>query len=178
MNTRMNSCTVVDLSAVEAAVRQVPDPELAGISIGSLGMVKSVVMHPDDSVQITLIPTFLGCPALSHIARDAAMAAVQAGATNVNVLFDHSTPWTTNLVDADAQQQLADLGIAVTRGSMTECPFCGSEALDQISQVGPASCRSAHWCTSCRNVVEVFRDSRPASISLPTPTKRTSYAHL
>ncbi len=174
----MSTTTQLALVAVQAAVRLVPDPELAGIGIGSLGMVKAVVLGPDGAANITLVPTFLGCPALSHIARDAEAAAVRAGATTARVVFDYSTPWTTQLVDSDARQQLAELGIAVTNGSKPLCPFCGSAELDQISQVGPASCRSAHWCQSCRNVVEVFRDSQPVAVSLPIPTTRTSHAHL
>ncbi len=167
-----------DTAAVRRAVMQVNDPELSGVTIGSLGMVKSVVVADDGTAHIVLVPTFLGCPALAHIAHDVERAAIGSGASAAVVGFDHQDPWSTDRIDSVARTALAGLGIAVSSATGTACPFCGSATLDQISPVGPASCRSAHWCGSCRNVVEVFRDARAPLKSLPIPTRRMSYAHL
>lgn len=166
------------VAAVLMAVRDVPDPELAGISIGSLGMVGAVESVADASgtFRVTLIPTFLGCPALRHIAQDVKQAALQAGAIGVEVIFDHRTPWTTDRVDSTGRQGLAELGIAVVTPQGVECPHCHSSQLQLVSAVGPASCRSAHWCSECRNLVEVFRDSTTDHTVLPLP--RRQYAHL
>ena len=166
------------VAAVLMAVRDVPDPELAGISIGSLGMVGTVESVADASgtFRVTLIPTFLGCPALRHIAQDVKQAALQAGAIGVEVIFDHRTPWTTDRVDSTGRQGLAELGIAVVTPEGVECPHCHSSQLQLVSAVGPASCRSAHWCSECRNIVEVFRDSTNTHAVLLLP--RRHYAHL
>jgi ring-1,2-phenylacetyl-CoA epoxidase subunit PaaD len=163
---------------VRLAVEEVNDPELSGVTVGSLGMVKSVAVADDGTAHIVIVPTFLGCPALAHIAFDVERAAISAGASAATVVFDHEDPWSTDRIDSVARNRLAELGIAVPSVTGTACPFCGAATLDQISPVGPASCRSAHWCGSCRNVVEVFRDVRASLASLPIPTRRMSYAHL
>ena len=166
-------------TAVLMAVRGVPDPELAGVSIGSLGMVgavESVTNAASGTFRVTLIPTFLGCPALRHIAHDVEQASLQAGAIGVEVIFDHRTPWTTDRIDSTGRQGLAELGIAVVTPEGVECPHCHSSQLQLVSAVGPASCRSAHWCSECRNIVEVFRDSTNTHAVLLLP--RRHYAHL
>jgi ring-1,2-phenylacetyl-CoA epoxidase subunit PaaD len=175
------------VAAVRSAVEGVSDPELAGVSIGSLGMVGSVEAVADaptggpsgaisGAVHVLLIPTFLGCPALRHIAHDVEQAALRAGALRVEVTFDHRTPWTTDRIDPNGRRHLAELGIAVGNSLGVECPYCHSSQLQLVSAVGPASCRSAHWCAECRNIVEVFRDSAPSRTHLPLP--RRQHAHI
>jgi ring-1,2-phenylacetyl-CoA epoxidase subunit PaaD len=162
------------IETVTAAVTAVSDPELAGISIGDLGLVRSVAATSEGSVQIILVPTFLGCPALNVIKRDAEAAARVAGALTVDVQFDYSSPWTTKDVSDTGRRALADYGIAVSDANGCACPYCNSRSLRQLSPVGPAACRSAYWCDACRNVVEVFRDSQPLSTVLSLPTRRPS----
>ncbi len=167
------------LAAVRSAVGAVSDPELAGVSIGSLGMVGAVdapTDAPSATVHVVLIPTFLGCPALRHIEHDVEEAALRAGALRVEVTFDHRTPWTTDRIDPVGRRQLAELGIAVGNSLGVECPYCHSSRLQLVSAVGPASCRSAHWCSECRNIVEVFRDSASTRTHLPMP--RRQHAHI
>jgi ring-1,2-phenylacetyl-CoA epoxidase subunit PaaD len=171
---------------IESAVRSVSDPELAGVSIGDLGLVRSIEITGAGSVSIMLVPTFLGCPALDVITRDVEAAARSAGATQVTVRFDHSVPWTTDQVSTTGRQALASFGIAVASGDDCLCPYCDSSTLRELSPVGPAACRSSFWCDTCRNIVEVFRDARPRSVSLPVsiPIRRaqtsqgTPYAHV
>jgi ring-1,2-phenylacetyl-CoA epoxidase subunit PaaD len=163
---------------VEQAVRAVADPELADISIGSLGMVKRVEVSQEGTATVWLVPTFLGCPALRTIAHDVELAAQAVGAARVEVRFDHSEPWTTRSIDDHARAGLRDLGIAVADEHGVACPFCSGRDLELITQVGPASCRSAHWCSSCRNVVEVFRDAQQSAVPLGFPTRKVSYAHV
>ncbi len=159
-------------SDVEAAIRSVSDPELAGISIGDLGLVRSVKVSASGSAVILLVPTFLGCPALQVIRHDTERAALAAGATEVEVRFEYGTPWTTDAVSEIGRQQLAAFGIAVARGDQCACPYCDSTLLLELSPVGPAACRSSFWCDACRNIVEVFRDSRPKPILLGTPHRK------
>jgi ring-1,2-phenylacetyl-CoA epoxidase subunit PaaD len=152
---------------IRAAVYAVNDPELAGVSIGDLGLVRSISITDDGCAQIVLVPTFLGCPALTLIASDVERAAVRAGATHATAGFDHSAPWTAASITEQGRVALKQLGISVANEAGCACPYCGSLALNRVSPVGPAACRSVHWCTSCRNIVEVFRDSSPVSLSMP-----------
>lgn len=170
---------------MRVAVEAVADPELAGVSIGSLGLVRRVeapVPEEPSRIEIVLTPTFLGCPALTMIASDVRNAAFAAGATTVSVTFDVSTPWTTAAISTAGRARLAALGVAVATDDVVVCPFCGSVALGAVAAVGPTSCRSVKWCDDCRNVVEVMHDHRrgliDTTVSLPVPTRRDSCAHV
>jgi ring-1,2-phenylacetyl-CoA epoxidase subunit PaaD len=164
---------------VRSAVDAVRDPELGGVTIGDLGLVQSVYVDAAGHATVVLVPTFSGCPALNIIAADANAAAVSAGAQTASVRFDHSVPWTAATINANGRSSLGELGIAVAVDGSATCPFCSSAALQPLSPVGPAACRSVSWCTACRNVVEIFRDSSVMPVVLlPVPSRRGSYVHL
>jgi ring-1,2-phenylacetyl-CoA epoxidase subunit PaaD len=38
------------------------------------------------------------------------------------------------------------------------CPFCGSTETVMESGWGPTPCRTQHWCRSCRNPFEGFKE--------------------
>jgi ring-1,2-phenylacetyl-CoA epoxidase subunit PaaD len=149
--------------AVDEAVRAVPDPELAGVGIGDLGLVHEVrVDDTAGAVDIELIPTFLGCPALGIIERDVrAAVAGMPGTGAISVRFVTTPAWSPARISERGRTQLAQLGIAVdtgrTRFVSVTCPVCGAARLRPVSEVGPTACRSVAWCDSCRNPVEVVR---------------------
>jgi ring-1,2-phenylacetyl-CoA epoxidase subunit PaaD len=143
---------------VRAAVAEVDDPEMPGVSIVGLGLLESVDVDDHGCVAIGLLPTFSGCPALDLIAtrvRDA-VAAVD-GVTAVHVAFLRSPVWSVDRVSADAETALADrLGIAVERDAAAACPRCGAATIRR-SLFGPTRCRAVHTCVACGEVVEVLR---------------------
>ena len=51
----------------------VPDPEIPVISVVDLGVVRDVVVS-GEGVEVTITPTYTGCPAMSMIAFDIEMA--------------------------------------------------------------------------------------------------------
>ena len=57
-------------AAVWAALAEVRDPEIPPVSITDLGIVERVIVS-DDTVDVELLPTFVGCPALDVIREDA-----------------------------------------------------------------------------------------------------------
>ena len=145
---------------VHRALAFVDDPEYAGISIVSLGMVESVVVDPRGRALIELVPTYGGCPALELIARDViAAAGVVVGVNEVELRWRRDVTWTPERLHADARAALAREFTVVLRrkdGSV-RCPVCGSDSVVDQSEVGPTRCRSVAWCPSCRNPVEVLR---------------------
>jgi ring-1,2-phenylacetyl-CoA epoxidase subunit PaaD len=150
-------------AAVGEAVRAVPDPELAGLGIGDLGLVHEIVIdEASGAIEIALVPTFLGCPALGIIEADvgAAVGAVP-GVTSVRVRFASAPVWTPDRISDAGRRHLAELGIAVAtdgpRFVSVTCPVCGASHLRPVSDVGPTACRAVAWCESCRTPVEVVR---------------------
>ena len=159
----------MNLERVSAAVSTVVDPELGDVTIGDLGMVRSVNVHGDvdGRVRVVLTPTFLGCPATRLIAAAVEAAARNAGAGSVEVTWDPA-PWSEIQVTAQGRHKLARLGIAV--GDDGKCPHCDAE-LVVVAANSAASCRSMARCTNCGDLVDVLRGAA-------SPIRWRHYAHL
>ena len=161
--------------AVWGALASVHDPEIPPCAITDLGIVEQVKVD-DDHVDVDLLPTFAGCPALDVIRQDAegAVRDVMPG-REVRVRFVYRPPWTSDRITPTGRRALQEYGITppprnhagdpvfvplaslgrVERG--VECPFCGS--LDTVleSAFGPTLCRSTQFCRTCRNPFEGFK---------------------
>jgi ring-1,2-phenylacetyl-CoA epoxidase subunit PaaD len=148
------------------AVSSVPDPELGGVTIGELGLVHELRQSPIDGViEVILLPTFLGCPALKLMERDVLTVLSMHGVSAARVTWAHAPTWSPSRISMAGRRKLAELGIAVpgSEGSVDEalpvCPICAVAALEAKLPVGPTACRSVAWCRSCRSVVEIMRGS-------------------
>jgi ring-1,2-phenylacetyl-CoA epoxidase subunit PaaD len=151
---------------IRTALGSVKDPEIPVCSITDLGIVHDV-RASDDSVEVDLLPTFAGCPALDVIREDveAAVRAL-APAADINVRFVTSPPWTTERISAEGKEALRTYGIAppgeavivqIGKPPPVTCPYCGSEQTVEESAFGPTPCRSVRYCSSCRNPFEGFK---------------------
>ena len=96
---------------VWATLAGVHDPEIPPCSITDLGIVERVAVT-DDAVEVDLLPTFAGCPALDVIRQDAE-AAVRASADgrDVRVRFVFNPPWTSDRITAEGHVALRSYGI-------------------------------------------------------------------
>jgi ring-1,2-phenylacetyl-CoA epoxidase subunit PaaD len=160
--------------AVWEALAGVRDPEIPPLSITDLGIVERVRIA-DDAVEIDLLPTFVGCPALDVI-RDDALTAVAptAGGRRVEVRFVYSPPWTSDRITPEGREALTAYGLTppppaaagrtfVPLASLQRaegiaaCPFCGSADTVVESAFGPTLCRTTHFCRACRNPFEAFK---------------------
>jgi ring-1,2-phenylacetyl-CoA epoxidase subunit PaaD len=161
--------------AVWEALARVRDPEIPPLSITDLGMVERVAAD-EAGIEVDLLPTFAGCPALDVIRQDveAALASV-AGDREVRVRFVYSPAWTSDRITPDGREALRTYGLTppgaagarvfLPLASLTpdrdgdgaECPFCGSEDTVLESAFGPTLCRTTHFCRSCRNPFEAFK---------------------
>ena len=153
------------------ALSAVHDPEIPPVSITDLGIVERVRVG-DDAVEIDLLPTFAGCPALDVIREDVERSVERvAGDRTVLVRFVYSPPWTSDRVTPEGREAMRGYGLtppgegrvflplaSLASGSSTAiCPFCGSSDSVLESAFGPTLCRSTHFCRSCRNAFEAFK---------------------
>jgi len=161
--------------AVWEALSGVRDPEIPPLSITDLGIVERVRVE-DAAVRVDLLPTFAGCPALDEIRKDAS-AAVEAvaGGRTVEVGFVFSPPWTSDRVSPNGREALRSHGLTppgegrvfLPLASLAPdrpraaCPFCGSTETELESAFGPTLCRSTHFCRTCRNPFEAFKEKGP-----------------
>ncbi|QIA28339.1 phenylacetate-CoA oxygenase subunit PaaJ [Thermaerobacter sp. PB12/4term] len=100
--------------ALWQALAEVSDPEIPVVSVVDLGMVEGVEADARaGSVQVTLLPTFVGCPALGLI-RQAVAGRLQAvpGVRQVEVRVAYSPPWSTDRITPEGRRKLASFGIA------------------------------------------------------------------
>lgn len=147
-------------TAVLALLRQVEDPELP-VSIVDLGMVRDIVVDEEGHAEVTLVPTFLGCPAQLFI-EDAVRHAV-AGA-RVRWSTDR---WSLDDVNDKARNTLRDLGIAVPAADgFLRCPHCDSAGIVVESDWGSTLCRKLGFCPDCRTPVDILKGPSVQSVSL------------
>ena len=179
----MSTLTRPDLDAIRDAIESIPDPELPPVTIGNLGMLHDLSVD-DGHVHAELLPTFSGCPAID-VMREDIEAAVRAvpGVTDVSVRFRFDPPWSPERIDDEGREALREFGITPPGGvvqtpalegiesrnvlplrgptrqaSERVCPYCGSEETVTDSPFGPTPCRSIHYCNTCRQPFEAFKD--------------------
>jgi ring-1,2-phenylacetyl-CoA epoxidase subunit PaaD len=160
---------------VQEALEAVHDPEIPACSITDLGMVEGLRIG-EKGIDVELLPTFVGCPAKDVIGEDVTAALREiAGDRDIRVTFVYDPPWTTDRITERGRARLREVGIApqweggpppasgpvpipLMRASGLPCPFCGSEDTRMESSWGPTPCRTQHFCASCRNPFEGFKE--------------------
>jgi ring-1,2-phenylacetyl-CoA epoxidase subunit PaaD len=132
-----------------------------------LGMVEEVEVDRD-GIRVTLLPTFVGCPALDVI-RAAVERRLRAFDRPVDVRFDFRVPWTSDRITPDGRDKLHASGFAppapsqpgaallVQLGTPVPCPNCGSRRTVLENAFGPTQCRALYYCTGCRQPFESFK---------------------
>jgi ring-1,2-phenylacetyl-CoA epoxidase subunit PaaD len=159
---------MVTVTALEAAVAAVADPELRVLTIADLGILRGVQVAVDGRVTVTITPTYTGCPAMDVIRRDIVAAARAAGSAEVEVRTELSPPWTTDWISADGRAKLAAAGIAPPSGRRVQpatvtltlsvrCPRCGSPDTEELSRFGSTACKSLWRCRACREPFDAIK---------------------
>ncbi|MBI0576849.1 phenylacetate-CoA oxygenase subunit PaaJ [Neobacillus cucumis] len=145
-------------------LNDVKDPEIDTVSIIDLGMVEEV-MAENGVVEIKILPTFLGCPALSIIQKNIenAVKAIE-DVEKVKVEFINHPPWTSDRISEKGRNGLKAFGIAPPPRLMdsdgswhVDCPFCGSTYVTMDNIFGPTACRSILYCKNCKNPFEAMK---------------------
>ncbi len=155
------------VEALDELVREIEDPELPHVTIGDLGIVRSVDVDRDRNVaSVVLTPTYTGCPATEQI-RDDVMATVVAAGFEPDIRFAISPAWTTEWITDRGRERLRAAGITppppVGEPGVTfveppvACPRCGSRRTRLISQFGATACKASYVCSACSEPFELFK---------------------
>jgi ring-1,2-phenylacetyl-CoA epoxidase subunit PaaD len=150
-------------------LNEVMDPEVPVISVVELGIVRDVSVD-GARVQVTVTPTYSGCPAMLEIESDIRTALMSAGASSVTIETKYAPPWTTDWIGAEAKEKLRAYGIAppgraesgelitlTRRVAPVACPFCGSTSTRLQSEFGSTACKAIHVCDACRQPFDEFK---------------------
>ncbi|MEX3016800.1 1,2-phenylacetyl-CoA epoxidase subunit PaaD [Gymnodinialimonas hymeniacidonis] len=137
---------------------QVPDPEIPVISVVDLGIIRDVQWQ-DDTLEVTLTPTYSGCPATSVIELSVDAALRDHGVETLTLKRQIAPPWTTAWLSDKGRAKLETYGIAPPNpaGGPTRCPRCQSENLKRISQFGSTPCKAQWQCRDCLEPFDYFK---------------------
>ena len=142
---------------VRAALATVPDPELPVLSVVDLGIVHRVEVRAD-TIDVAILPTFVGCPALDVIRSTISEHLGERFGRPVHVATTFEVPWTSDRITAAGRAALKEAGIAPPADpSAMRCPFCESANVVMDSAFGPTQCRSLFYCRGCRQPFEALK---------------------
>ena len=172
----MNDAVLPDIQMVRHWLAQVPDPEIPVISLTDLGIIRDVEWQ-DDTLVVTVTPTYSGCPATSVINLDIEAAMHANGIQKLRLERQLSPPWTTDWITPEGREKLRAYGIAPpvdgtaadgrlagrvarlagTSNLVIACPRCGSTKTEKISQFGSTPCKASYRCTDCLEPFDYFK---------------------
>ena len=146
------------VETLRTRIEEVLDPELPVITIADLGILREVTER-DGVLQVTITPTYAGCPAMDSIRADIE-AAVSPHPVLVHTVL--SPAWSTDDISELGRQRLAEHGIAPPapiRGGPVDlvltplkpprCPHCGSDSTREISRFSSTACKALYVCSGC-----------------------------
>ena len=142
---------------VRAALAGIPDPELPVLSIVDLGIVHDVRVDAD-GIEVAILPTFVGCPALDAIRATIGERLERRFDRPVRVRTTFEVPWTSARISPAGLAALLGAGIAPPgTPEDTRCPFCASANVVMDSAFGPTQCRTLFYCRACRQPFEAMK---------------------
>jgi len=148
---------------------EIPDPEIPVITIVELGVVRDAVELPDNSIEITITPTYSGCPAMKQMEDDVVSKLKEHGFKEVKIRMVYSPAWTTDWLTTEAKLKLQQYGIAPPEESTNDksfitgkhkavtCPRCKSKNSVLISQFGSTACKALYKCNDCLETFDYFK---------------------
>ncbi len=155
------------VARARAALEEVCDPEIPVLTIADLGVLRSVEVGRDGTVEVTITPTYSGCPAMDVIGFDIKIALAKAGLDNARVRQVLAPAWTTDWMSQSGKAKLKAFGIAPPRPRASRralfgeesvaCPHCGSEETEKVSEFGSTACKALWRCTACREPFDYFK---------------------
>lgn len=167
----MNTTQQITEQQVRDALEDVMDPEIPNLSIVDLGVVRNVEVR-EDAIEVELMPTFVGCPALEVMkegVRERVHQLAPDRAVKVKVTLDE--PWTSDRISERGRQALKTSGFAppplrremparanlIQLMPVAECPYCNSRNTVMDNAFGPTLCKAIYYCRNCRQPFEQFK---------------------
>ena len=157
-NTTLNTSSAT-LTELRNLLEHVTDPEIPVISIAELGILRNVELE-QETVTVTITPTYSGCPAMHEISNDIKAVMRKAGIKKTIVELQLTPPWTTDWMSQTGRDKLQQYGIAPplkAEQKAVRCPQCGSNKTTKISEFGSTACKALYKCQSCLEPFDYFK---------------------
>ena len=150
-------------------LKEIPDPEIPVINIVELGVVRAIEINAD-KINISVTPTYIGCPAMKVIEEDISAVLKSKGFNDVTIKTILSPAWTTDWITDEAKQKLKKYGIAPPESASEDkgylfskgvkkvnCPHCNSTNTEMKSQFGSTACKALYICKDCLEPFDYFK---------------------
>lgn len=141
------------------------DPELPMLTLVDLGVLRSVEVI-GGAVEVTITPTYSGCPAMAAMRADLLRALREEGFEEARVRVELDPPWSSDDITDRGRAALRAAGISppgptppasgpipLTLGPVRRrvtCPRCDSTEVALTSEFGSTACKALYVCRSCR----------------------------
>jgi ring-1,2-phenylacetyl-CoA epoxidase subunit PaaD len=156
----------IDPAKIRAAVATVPDPEIPVLTIEDLGILRDVTVAGDGRIEVTITPTYSGCPAVDTIRSEVERVLAEHGWADAAVRTVLAPAWSTDWISDEGRRKLAEFGIApparcrpagVATVELVRCPNCGSADTRLLSRFGSTACKALRACNRCREPFDHFK---------------------
>jgi len=159
---------MIDEKEIWTILEEVKDPEVPVLSVIDLGIVRSVNTS-GDAIDITITPTYSGCPAMDVIRMDIRLKLIEKGYRTIHIEQQLSPAWTTDWMSEEGKRKLKAFGIAppnpkqqfctteMFQQEAVQCPRCDSWHTELISQFGSTACKSMYRCLDCKEAFDHFK---------------------
>ncbi len=150
-------------------LENVTDPEIPVLSVLDLGIVRDIHIDEEGLIEVIITPTYSGCPAMSVIATNIKFELLAQGFPKVKVIEILSPAWTTDWMTEAGKQKLKEYGIAppqtqarldkmlFQKRPSVNCPQCGSNNTELLSEFGSTACKSLMRCKNCLEPFDYFK---------------------
>ena len=145
----------ISTDTIWGILKTISDPEIPAVSIVDLGIIRDV-QYDDDMFNITITPTYIGCPAMSFINKEIIYNMESQGVINYQIKTSLAPPWTTDWMSEGVKAKLKDAGIAPPSKNVI-CPQCDSMEVEVISNFGSTACKALYKCLLCAEPFHHFK---------------------
>jgi len=157
---------VYDEENVKKILEMVKDPEIPVLAIEDMGIVRDIEFE-EGGVQVSIMPTYSGCPAMDVIAEDVRSALLLHGYKKIEVKTVLSPAWSSDFITDKGKKCLQEYGIAPpvsagSKGAMlgidpVGCPQCKSTNTRVVSEFGSTACKALYKCDDCLEPFDYFK---------------------
>ena len=148
-------------------LEKVSDPEIPVLSIMDMGVVRTAMLI-NGIVEVSITPTYSGCPAMDVIGDDITKA-LQENGYESKVKLVLVPAWTTDWITERGRNALREYGIAPPLNAdadkeallgdkrIVKCTNCNSSNTKLVSQFGSTACKALFKCEDCLEPFDYFK---------------------
>jgi len=161
---------IIDKKTLFTYLDEIKDPEIPVLSIIDLGIVRNIQFNKDHELEVTITPTYTGCPAMDVIATAIRVELTTLGFKKLKIIHSISPAWTTDWMSEEGKRKLKEYGIAppnprqqvcndklFAEAEAVQCPQCNSWHTHRISEFGSTACKALYQCQDCKEPFYYFK---------------------